>query len=170
LVPGGLLSVVYVYYSLTTRILHSCGLCKRLVVFSSEIGSGDGKERRLKLPGLKEVRELHGWSQAKLAEESGVSRDSISNYETGHREPWPATAKRLADALGVEIEELAHPKGSAPSTSGQPEVKTSRATAHLLFGGEVTRTEKIQELLLLVARGDLSPEEAVPLVEEIYAA
>jgi transcriptional regulator with XRE-family HTH domain len=76
----------------------------------------------LKLPRLKEVRELHGWSQAKLAEESGVSRDSISNYETGHREAWPATAKRLADALGVEIAALLEParelaasgKGEAP--------------------------------------------------------
>jgi putative transcriptional regulator len=68
----------------------------------------------LKLPRLKEVRELHGWSQARLADESGVSRDSISNYETGQREAWPATAKRLADALDVEIEDLARPKVAAP--------------------------------------------------------
>ncbi len=60
----------------------------------------------MKLPRLKEVRELHGWSQAKLAEESDVSRDSISNYETGQREAWPATAKKLADTLGVEIADL----------------------------------------------------------------
>src|SRR5215210_2033502 len=65
------------------------------------------KETALKLPRLKEVRELHGWSQAKLAEESDVSRDSISNYETGQREAWPATAKKLADALHVEIADLA---------------------------------------------------------------
>jgi len=63
----------------------------------------------LKLPRLKEVRELHGWSQAKLAEESDVSRDSISNYETGQREAWPATAKKLADALHVEIADLREP-------------------------------------------------------------
>jgi transcriptional regulator with XRE-family HTH domain len=74
----------------------------------------------LKLPRLKEVRELHGWSQKKLAEQSGVSRDSISNYETGQREAWPATSRRLADALGVEIadllEERARPKEVAPSS------------------------------------------------------
>jgi transcriptional regulator with XRE-family HTH domain len=63
----------------------------------------------LKLPRLKEERELHGWSQKKLAEESGVSRDSISNYETGQRDAWPATAKKLADALGVEIADLREP-------------------------------------------------------------
>ena len=84
----------------------------------------------MKLPRLREVRELHGWSQSRLAEESGVSRDSISNYETGHREAWPATAKRLADALGVEIEDLARPKVTAPSTSGQSETKTSAEEGH----------------------------------------
>jgi transcriptional regulator with XRE-family HTH domain len=80
----------------------------------------------LKLPRLKEVRELHGWSQAKLAEESDVSRDSISNYETGQREAWPATAKKLADALHVEIADLREParelatsgKAEAPPPSG----------------------------------------------------
>lgn len=61
------------------------------------------------MPRLKEERELHGWSQKKLAEESGVSRDSISNYETGQRDAWPATAKKLADALGVEIADLREP-------------------------------------------------------------
>jgi transcriptional regulator with XRE-family HTH domain len=60
----------------------------------------------LKLPRLREVREVHGWSQAKLAEEASVSRDSISNYETGHREAYPSTAKKLADALGVTIADL----------------------------------------------------------------
>jgi transcriptional regulator with XRE-family HTH domain len=80
----------------------------------------------LKLPRLKEVRELHGWSQAKLAEESDVSRDSISNYETGQREAWPATAKKLADALHVEIADLREPvrelatsgKADAPMEAG----------------------------------------------------
>jgi transcriptional regulator with XRE-family HTH domain len=60
----------------------------------------------LKLPRLREVRELRGWSQSVLAEKAGVSRDSISNYETGQREPYPATAMKLADALNVSVSEL----------------------------------------------------------------
>jgi transcriptional regulator with XRE-family HTH domain len=84
------------------------------------------KGAALKLPRLKEVRELHGWSQKKLAEESGVSRDSISNYETGQREAWPATARKLADAVGVEIADLREPareltaseKAEAPEEAG----------------------------------------------------
>jgi transcriptional regulator with XRE-family HTH domain len=81
----------------------------------------------LKLPRLKEVRELHGWSQAKLAEESDVSRDSISNYETGQRDAWPATAKKLADALHVEIADLREPAREL-ATSGKAE--TPREAGH----------------------------------------
>jgi transcriptional regulator with XRE-family HTH domain len=58
------------------------------------------------LPRLREARELRGWSQGVLAEKAGVSRDSISNYETGHREAYPATARKLADALDVDIADL----------------------------------------------------------------
>ncbi len=41
-----------------------------------------------------------------LAEKADVSRDSISNYETGQRDAYPATARKLADALGVSVAEL----------------------------------------------------------------
>jgi len=41
-----------------------------------------------------------------LAEKADVSRDSISNYETGQREAYPLTARKLADALGVSLAEL----------------------------------------------------------------
>jgi transcriptional regulator with XRE-family HTH domain len=60
----------------------------------------------LKLPRLREVREIRGLSQGALAEKADVSRDSISNYETGHREAYPSTARKLANALGVSVEEL----------------------------------------------------------------
>jgi transcriptional regulator with XRE-family HTH domain len=110
----------------------------------------------LKLPRLKEVRELHGWSQAKLAEESDVSRDSISNYETGQREAWPATAKKLADALHVEIADLREPAGElatsgkaeAPPPPGPPETSAQtveefeRTLAHVL---EPVRAEVLRE-------------------------
>lgn len=41
-----------------------------------------------------------------LAEKADVSRDSISNYETGQRDAYPATARKLADALGASVAEL----------------------------------------------------------------
>ena len=98
----------------------------------------------MKLPRLKEVRELHGWSQKKLAEESGVSRDSISNYETGQRDAWPATAKKLADALDAEISdlreparELALPKAEAPDAG--------RAAGHSFGRVSARREEAIEK-------------------------
>lgn len=117
----------------------------------------------MKLPRLKEVRELHGWSQAKLAEESDVSRDSISNYETGQREAWPATAKKLADALHVEIADLREParelatsgKAEAPPPSGSSVAQRledlQTYEAHLSKIAEKYHTEAEP---LLVAVGD----------------
>lgn len=98
----------------------------------------------MKLTQLREVRELHGWSQSKLAEEAGVSRDGISNYETGHREAWPSTAKKLADTLGVEIVDLVaraeEPvfagKAEAPQETGLPDEERS---AHDIARGEARR-------------------------------
>ena len=55
---------------------------------------------------LKQQRLLKGWSQQDLAEKSGVSRDSISNYETGQREAWPATVRKLANALDLAVSDL----------------------------------------------------------------
>ena len=102
----------------------------------------------MKLTRLREVRELHGWSQSKLAEESGVSRDGISNYETGHRGAWPATAKKLADALQAEISDLVarveEPvlagKVEAPREAGRPDEGRS---AHDIARGEARRQFEI---------------------------
>lgn len=93
----------------------------------------------LKLPSLREIRESRGLSQSELAREAHVSRDSISNYETGQREAWPATAKRLAEALGVEITDLR--RTEEPAFTGEAEAPeqgqqgaTGRITAVLPTG------------------------------------
>ncbi len=58
------------------------------------------------LPGLRFERMAGGLTQKELAEKSGVGRDTIQKLETGQRPARPATIKKLADALGVEAEEL----------------------------------------------------------------
>jgi transcriptional regulator with XRE-family HTH domain len=124
----------------------------------------------LKLPRLKEVRELHGWSQAKLAEESEVSRDSISNYETGQREAWPATAKKLADALHVEIADLREParelatsgKDEAPREAGHSVAQRledlQTYEAHISKIAEKYHTEA-EPLLVAVGDADMPTEK-----------
>lgn len=60
----------------------------------------------MKLPRLREIRELQAVSRLDLARGTGVSPGSISGYETGERSADPATARKLAAALGVPMKQL----------------------------------------------------------------
>lgn len=54
------------------------------------------------------IRERRMWTQARLAEEAGVSPTTVSGIESGRIErPHFGTVRKLAGALGVEAEELA---------------------------------------------------------------
>lgn len=45
-------------------------------------------------------RAREGWTQAELAERTGVPQSKISEYERGVRTPSVETLKRLSDAIG----------------------------------------------------------------------
>ncbi len=55
---------------------------------------------------LKEIRTERGYSQAKLAELVGVSRNTISSIETGQFNPTAKLALILCIALDTKFEEL----------------------------------------------------------------
>ena len=80
----------------------------------------------MKLPRLREGRELAGFTQLELAERAGVSHDPVWRAEAGGSVS-PSTARKLAGALGVEIRDLAQepvvlPKaGAPPRGAGQEE-------------------------------------------------
>jgi len=60
------------------------------------------------LKNLVKLRKQKGWSQEKLAVESGISYNTIIKIERGGIEnPKIATVIKLADALGVTIDEMA---------------------------------------------------------------
>ena len=66
------------------------------------------------------IRERRMWTQARLAEEAGVSPTTVSGIESGRiSRPHFGTLRKLARALGVEPEELVSPsslaEGEAPS-------------------------------------------------------
>jgi transcriptional regulator with XRE-family HTH domain len=73
------------------------------------------------LESIRRIRTLRGMNQVELAKASGVAQNTISEIETGRREARPATLRKLADALGVEIadffEESTYPKDEAPPSS-----------------------------------------------------
>jgi transcriptional regulator with XRE-family HTH domain len=61
--------------------------------------SGVGKE-------VRRLREAKGWSQAKLAVETGMAVSGISQIENDRRNPNSATLAKLAKALEVEVADL----------------------------------------------------------------
>jgi transcriptional regulator with XRE-family HTH domain len=52
---------------------------------------------------LRQIREARGWTQQRLADESGVNKATINQIERGRRSPNVETLGRLADALSVEM-------------------------------------------------------------------
>lgn len=62
------------------------------------------------------VRSLRDWrragrlTQKQLGERVGVSQSSIALYETGERVPSLDTARRLAEVLGVPLDQIDWPE------------------------------------------------------------
>lgn len=55
---------------------------------------------------LTELRKLHNLSQEELAEKIGVSRQTLSKYETGESLPDIEKCMLLAEAFGVSVDDL----------------------------------------------------------------
>lgn len=66
---------------------------------------------------LRQLRLAANMTQAALAEASGVALPTIRNYEQGDREPLLSTAKKLAQALGVSMDQLSTFDEEAPASS-----------------------------------------------------
>lgn len=66
---------------------------------------------------LSEVRKAKGWSQERLALESGVARSYLGGVERGKRNIALLNIFRLAETLGVEPSTLLEkPSGESPTT------------------------------------------------------
>lgn len=52
------------------------------------------------------LRRIHGYSQDELAEKIGVSRQTLSKYETGESYPDIEKSKILADIFGITLDDL----------------------------------------------------------------
>ncbi|GAB5348599.1 helix-turn-helix transcriptional regulator [Alteriqipengyuania sp. 357] len=55
---------------------------------------------------LKVLRAERSWSQQALAEELGVSRQSVNAIETGRYDPSLPLAFQIAEVFGLAIEEI----------------------------------------------------------------
>jgi transcriptional regulator with XRE-family HTH domain len=55
---------------------------------------------------LREVRERRFVTQAELADRTGIARATLSRLENGEQRPRISTVRKIADALGVQPEDL----------------------------------------------------------------
>lgn len=67
---------------------------------------------------IRRARQEHGWTQAFLAEQAGLSPNYVARLERGELGPSLFVASRLCDALGMEIDLLVVPHGQARKTTG----------------------------------------------------
>ncbi|MBL3608218.1 helix-turn-helix transcriptional regulator [Rhodovulum sulfidophilum] len=51
-------------------------------------------------------RDLRGLTQAALAEKAGINRVIVAEMETGRKQGSAQTLKKIADALGVTVDDL----------------------------------------------------------------
>lgn len=61
---------------------------------------------------LRTLRSEHVLTLRELAEEAGVSKDTIWRLENGHSEAHPSTIRKLAKALDVQPKELVKTGGA----------------------------------------------------------
>lgn len=69
---------------------------------------------------IRRARQEHGWTQAFLAEQSGLSPNYIARLERGELGPSLFVASRICAALSIDIEELV-----TPNSAGGPVRKIS---------------------------------------------
>ena len=63
----------------------------------------------MRLARLKLLRLRKALTQQQLAHKAGINRTTVVRLEAGRDHPSPTTVRRLADALGVEPEDLMEP-------------------------------------------------------------
>ncbi len=93
---------------------------------------------------LKAVRAFFGLSQEELANRIGTTKQTISRYESGSREPNLRTARSYAEKLGIDLTIFADDSLSIPT----PEKIVEMRKSHGLSLGECASRAGISETRL----------------------
>jgi transcriptional regulator with XRE-family HTH domain len=73
---------------------------------------GTTSDMEVNVQRLKTLRSEHVLTLRELADEAGVSKDTIWRLENGHSRAHPSTIRKLAKAFGVQPKELVRAGGS----------------------------------------------------------
>jgi putative transcriptional regulator len=78
---------------------------------------------------LRELRAICGWSQAELADQLDVSRQTVNSIEKGRYDPSLPLAFKIAAVFARPIEEIFSPEGGPdPSSSVRSPASEGRQT------------------------------------------
>ena len=102
---------------------------------------------------IRRLRESRGWSQAKLAGDTGMGVSGISQIETGARNPSAVTLWKIAGALGVEVGDL-FPKAQNPlpfeepaRRSAEERIEACNSLAEIIETYSITYREALEDLV-----------------------
>ena len=70
--------------------------------------------RKILSQNIKKYRQRKGWTQAKLAEEMGISTNYLSDIETKRGWVSPLSLVNMANALDIDVFELFQPEKTVP--------------------------------------------------------
>ncbi len=73
----------------------------------------------VRLARLEHLRTRKPLTQEELAHKAGITRTALARIESGAAEPRPSTVRRLAEALGVEPEQLMEPEPVAGNAADE---------------------------------------------------
>ncbi|HEX2909650.1 MAG TPA: helix-turn-helix transcriptional regulator [Chloroflexia bacterium] len=95
---------------------------------------------------LQYLRKLQGWSQAQLAEISGVDISTIQKLEVGISSGREITRQKLADALNTSVAYLVYGEGE-PNFTHLFEDKSTSSTSARRMGLDESRKELIERVM-----------------------
>jgi transcriptional regulator with XRE-family HTH domain len=111
---------------------------------------GGNKVRLILGRNLKLYRSRRNWSQADLAEKSGLSVVYLSDIERGNKWPYLDTLVKLAEAFEMDVFELLKPQDALPDDTASLVAKFSEEmTAVIEKSLENMRKNTLQSLINL---------------------
>ena len=92
------------------------------------------------------LRKINNMSQEELAEKLGVTRQTISKYETGEAIPDIERCKILADLFGVSLDDLVNFESSTPGINVPPKGKHMFGMVNVGDKGQIVIPAKARKI------------------------
>lgn len=104
---------------------------------------------------IKKLRTTKQWTQLQLADKLSVSKQTISNWETGIKVPRMQSLQKLADVFGVKIGEITNASIEEDEENGGKTLSVDEAVDSLRFYHGRPIRDNQKEVLKDVIKGYL---------------